>query len=262
MSRLHPEAPLPVLYQSLCRAGWGALAGREWQGVRSTLNALVQRMRNSYTASADLTAWQVAQSAGLSERWARRCLAILEDLGLIFWQRGVINAGKPMAGFITVRRFRLWALVQEAWARAGSEWAARRARTAARLANLKKPDAYIRRSRRAELNADPLSVKAAAPQQQLPESVNTHPSKDKEMRLPERAPAGIVPSLRRAAARAADAGRLDEAEEILTFIRTGMYREEREAKARKQAERNAYWINLIKANMEQQRKNRPKDTRP
>ena len=29
---LSVETPIPVLYRSLCRAGWGELAGREWQG--------------------------------------------------------------------------------------------------------------------------------------------------------------------------------------------------------------------------------------
>lgn len=157
---LTAEAPIPVLYRSLARGGWGALAGAEWQGVRSTLGALVAR----YTRKGlDVTVWQVAQSAGLSEKWTARCLYILEELGLIHWQRGLIEQGKPKPGHVQIMRHVLLDLVRQAWKQGQAAWAARREATARRLALLKKLDANIRRSRHTELSADLHSVSLSAP---------------------------------------------------------------------------------------------------
>lgn len=158
---LSVETPIPVLYRSLCRAGWGELAGREWQGVRSTLGAIVNRARSKQ--GIDCTVWQIAQSAGLSEKWTARCLFILEGLGVIAWQRGVIEEGKPKPGFITVCRHVLLDLVRQAWKQGYSKWTERRAETARRLALLKKTTANIRRSRRMELSGDHYSEILSTP---------------------------------------------------------------------------------------------------
>lgn len=157
---LSVETPIPVLYRSLARGGWGALAGAEWQGVRSTLGALVARHTRK---GLDVTVWQVAQSAGLSEKWTARCLYILEGLGLIHWQRGLIEQGKPRPGHVQIMRHVLLDLVRQAWKQGQAAWAARREATARRLALLKKQDANIRRSRHTELSADLHSVSLSAP---------------------------------------------------------------------------------------------------
>ncbi|WP_297587710.1 hypothetical protein [uncultured Mobiluncus sp.] len=157
---LTAETPLPVLYRSLARGGWGALAGAEWQGVRSTLGALVARHTRK---GLDVTVWQVSQSAGLSEKWTARCLYILEGLGLIRWQRGLIEEGKPKPGHVQIMRHVLLDLVRQAWKQGQAAWAARREATARRLALLKKQDANIRRSRHTELSADLNSVSLSAP---------------------------------------------------------------------------------------------------
>lgn len=157
---LSVETPVPVLYRSLARGGWGALAGAEWQGVRSTLGALVARHTRK---GLDVTVWQVAQSAGLSEKWTARCLYILEELGLIHWQRGLIEQGKPKPGHVQIMRHVLLDLVRQAWKQGQAAWVARREATARRLALLKKQDANIRRSRHTELSADLQSVSLSAP---------------------------------------------------------------------------------------------------
>lgn len=41
---LSVETPIPVLYRSLVRGGWGALAGAEWQGV---VDALIDALGES-----------------------------------------------------------------------------------------------------------------------------------------------------------------------------------------------------------------------
>ncbi|MST49487.1 hypothetical protein [Mobiluncus porci] len=146
------ETPAPVLLQSLTRAGWGELAGNEWQGVRSTLTAIVARSRGKSTLEA--TVWQIAQSAGLSEKWTARCLYILEGLGVIRWTRGEIVEGKPRPGLIAIMKATLLELIRQAWSQSSTAWARRRAATYARLQRLKNREANIRRSRHAELSAD------------------------------------------------------------------------------------------------------------
>lgn len=143
------ESPAPVLWQSLVRGGFGALAGREWQGVRSTLGAIIACSR---AGSVETTVWQVAQSAGLSEKWTSRCMAILEALGVIRWYRGEIQNGRPLPGIVQIIKARLLELVREAWNRSSRKWAARRVETAKRLALLKNKKANIRRSGRTELS--------------------------------------------------------------------------------------------------------------
>ncbi len=153
------ETPARVMLQSLVRAGWGPLGGYEWQGLRSTLTAIVFRSKRT---GCDMTVWQVAQSAGLSEKWTSRCLYILEGLGLIHWQRGLIEEGKPKPGHIQIMKPALLDIVRQAWAAGRTAAAARRVTTQRRLALLKKQDAYIRRSHRPELSTDLNGIYAAA----------------------------------------------------------------------------------------------------
>lgn len=150
-STINSETPAMVLVQSMARAGWGELGGNEWQGVRSTLTAIVARTRGR-RGYMDATVWQVSQSAGLSTRWTARCLRILEGLGIITWNRGALQDGTPMAGFIQVNKPILLRFVREAWAKGAAAWQARRAETRARLADLKKRESNNRRSRRVELS--------------------------------------------------------------------------------------------------------------
>ena len=150
-STINSETPAMVLVQSMARAGWGELDGHEWQGVRSTLTAVVTRIKGK-RGYCKATVWQVSQSAGLSTRWTARCLRILEGLGIITWNRGVLQDGTPTAGFIQVNKPVLLRFVREAWAKGAAAWQARRAETRARLADLKKRESHKRRSRRVELS--------------------------------------------------------------------------------------------------------------
>ncbi|VDG76920.1 Uncharacterised protein [Actinobaculum suis] len=106
-------APLSSLVRSLERAGWGTLHGRAHGGVRSILRALAARLPDK-SAEGLATEFQLAQSAGISVRWARRCLGVLEKLGVIKWTRGGILAGKPRASFFRVSKKKLLAMVKKA----------------------------------------------------------------------------------------------------------------------------------------------------
>lgn len=128
--------PLPSLITSLKRAGWGPLHGREYQGVRSTLLAL-EGLLPRKSAEGRCTAWQVAEAAGLSERWTRRCLTVLEDLGIIKWQRGTILRGEPLASFIRVQKRKLAQLIRIARGEATRRIAAHRRAFIARLSQLR-----------------------------------------------------------------------------------------------------------------------------
>lgn len=104
---------LPALLSALASAGWGDLHGRKWQGVRSTLHALSAKL-NHKTGRGHTTAYQLADAAGLSERWTRVCLTELETLGLITWERGGILRGNRLPSYFTVNKKLLAALVRSA----------------------------------------------------------------------------------------------------------------------------------------------------
>src|SRR5699024_151837 len=106
--------PLSSLLRSLARAGWGELSGREWQGVRSVLRAVVDSVPDR-AGEGHVTEPQVAQRAGLSLRWTRHCLHLLEDLGVIAqWRRGGIVAGRPAPSWLRLSKRALVALVEAA----------------------------------------------------------------------------------------------------------------------------------------------------
>lgn len=155
---LSPMAPVPSLMTSLAKAGWGDLAGRELQGIRTTLNALVAQLPHR-SGEGITTAEQVAQAAGLSVRWVRRCLHYLEDLGLVIWRRGGVRSGEPAPSHFRIVKKVLVDLVRAARPVKEAADAARRAATKARLATLRRlyvgPQARKRRSAHAELDASP-----------------------------------------------------------------------------------------------------------
>lgn len=153
---LNPRAPLPSLMTSLARAGWGPLAGRRWQGVRSTLSGLVARLPHA-SGQGLVTVEQIAAGAGLSVRWTRRCLYVLEDRGLIRWTRGGIVAGKPAPSCIRVIKSALVGVIGASRILRDACVATHQAATAARIAKLgrlyvkSKPRRYNPRSNQAAL---------------------------------------------------------------------------------------------------------------
>jgi hypothetical protein len=145
---------------SLSRAGWGELSGRQWQGVRSTLHALVDRLPHR-SGEGLSTAEQVAASTGLSVAWTRRCLHALEDLGVITWRRGGIAYGKPTPSWFRISKRRLVDLVKAARPVREAAERAHRKTTAARIASTRmwfskaQPPGYQRRSAHAQLSGSP-----------------------------------------------------------------------------------------------------------
>lgn len=179
--------PLPSLLRSLSRAGWGDLAGREYQGVRSTLTALANRLPDK-SAEGLATAEQISAAAGLSERWVRRCLTVLEDLGLITWQRGGVIDGRPAPSFFQVVKTRLVALIGKARGSRAEAEAEHRATTAERIRKAgltytmrprrrgKKKSAKSSRSAHAELSAS-----LSTPYGGMPLRGNSHPGNKEEI---------------------------------------------------------------------------------
>lgn len=143
-----PYAPLPSLVTSLKRAGWGDLAGREWGGVRATLDALVARLPHR-AGEGLVTVQQIADSAGMSRRWAARCLEVLESLGVIRWQRGGAVEGTPQPSFIRVVKREIIRLIELARPRQDALDAERRTQTRERIANLRYAFGWHREGRRA-----------------------------------------------------------------------------------------------------------------
>ena len=85
-----------------------------------------------------ITASQLADRAGYSERHVRRWLPILEELGLLSWSRGWIEEGKPQPGSMKLNKTVLVKYVTDA--RKEYDEAilpVRAARTRARLAQLR-----------------------------------------------------------------------------------------------------------------------------
>lgn len=150
-------ASVPSLLTSLQRAGWGDLAGREWQGVRTTLHALAAQLPHK-SGQGWSTAEQVAQAAGLSSRWVRRCLALLEDMGVVEWRRGGVIGGEPAPSWFRIVKSAVVDLIRAARPVREAADAARRTATRARIAAaraLRRPDRRPRRSVHAELSASP-----------------------------------------------------------------------------------------------------------
>lgn len=129
------------LVDALRRAGWGVLRGSENRCARSLLETLAGTMRSLKTDARGymtITASQLADRAGYSERHVRRWLPILEDLGILSWSRGWIEEGKPQPGSMKLNKAVLSKYVEDA--RTEYDEAVlplRAAKTAARLARLR-----------------------------------------------------------------------------------------------------------------------------
>lgn len=129
------------LVDTLRRAGWGILGGSENRCARALLETLAGTMRSLRTDARGymtITASQLADRAGYSERHVRRWLPILEDLGILSWSRGWIEEGKPQPGSMKINKSVLVDYVQDA--RIQYDEAVlplRAAKTAARLSKLR-----------------------------------------------------------------------------------------------------------------------------
>lgn len=157
------------LVDALRRAGWGILRGSENRCARALLETLAGTMRTLRTDARGymtITAAQLADRAGYSERHVRRWLPILEDLGILSWSRGWIEDGKPQPGSMKINKNALVKFVNDA--RVEYDEAVlplRAARTKARLARLRllriKP--YQRRCQgRADMASRLSSIERAA----------------------------------------------------------------------------------------------------
>lgn len=128
---------LPDLLTALASSGWGPLAGYEWQGLRSTLYAVTARV-NHITGEGAATAYQIADAAGLSDRWTRECLNRLEELGLLEWHRGFVFEERRRASFFRVNKKALAQLIRDARDEMTARVAKRTADFVKRLMKLKK----------------------------------------------------------------------------------------------------------------------------
>lgn len=104
---------LPSLVDALARAGWGVLAGRQGGAARSILRALAQSLPAG-SGSGLITANQLADMAGVTSRWTRSTLAVLERSGIITWTRGGIIDGRPTPSIIRVSKRAIASLVNHA----------------------------------------------------------------------------------------------------------------------------------------------------
>lgn len=144
---------LPSLLTSLQRSGWGPLAERELQGVRATLVGLVGTLPHG-SAQGLVTVAQVADATGgLSTKWVARCLAVLEDMGLLEWRRGGVVAGTPQPSWIRLHKDALVALIEQARPMLAAVLAVRKAITDARLEGIAYISGRKRRSAHVELSA-------------------------------------------------------------------------------------------------------------
>ena len=124
-------APVRVLWGQLeGLEHWGVLDGRENRGVRDVLRVLCHAQHSKAVV---ITGRQLAKRVGLSERWTRRCLHVLEALGIVRWTRGHIEKGRPRPGWITVRAGRLAQVVRHAREAAAADRAEHRRQTTHRI---------------------------------------------------------------------------------------------------------------------------------
>ncbi len=124
--------PLPRLVAALARAGWDVLDGRKGGGPRAVLRALVDLLPHG-SATGLVTAPQIAEAAGLSERWTRETLLRLEVAGMIQWTRGTIINGRPTASIIKVSKRAIADLVNRARPVRDARLARRAAETSKRI---------------------------------------------------------------------------------------------------------------------------------
>lgn len=195
MSRVSAQMPLPHLMAMLSRRGWGPLAGREWQGVRSTLRAVVERVPWR-SGQGRVLLWDITESAGLSDRWVRRCLGVLDELGVIEWWPGGIAHGRPQPSWVRINKSVLVDLIRIAQPGHDKRLLAYRAAVAARLATLRAPWIQSKRARnrpplggleaQSELSATPTPGKGEEPTATSSrESNSSSPRKENRVPLPQ-----------------------------------------------------------------------------
>ncbi|MFT3876201.1 MAG: hypothetical protein QM708_07255 [Propioniciclava sp.] len=109
---------------------YGVLDGRQYRGVRDVLRCLVHLQSDRAVV---ITARQLAQRVGLSTKWTRKCLHVLEAFRLIRWTRGHIEAGRPRPGWIKVYAGQLARVVEDARRQARTARREHRAATAHRI---------------------------------------------------------------------------------------------------------------------------------
>lgn len=103
--RLHAGMGLRRILTALSHIGWGPMRGHEFGCSRAILEALSLMMhaaKADYTASIDTTRLQIAKRASCDPRTVTRCMAWMEDAGVIEWHRGGIVNGVPRAGVVRV----------------------------------------------------------------------------------------------------------------------------------------------------------------
>lgn len=177
MSTLTAGAPADVLLDRLEHAGWGTLAGPELRGVRGVLAALTRTI-DPRTGAGKATANQIADRAGYTPRWTRRCLQILEELELIEWDRGGIVDGRPTPSWFRVSKAGLLALVQIARAAVATKLTRRQQETRARINRYdlrrtkRRRATQTRRSDHAEVRPRLLSI------EETPAAADTGPPAD------------------------------------------------------------------------------------
>lgn len=172
--------PTNTLTSSLARAGWGDLSGRSMQGIRSTLRALVDLLPYR-SGEGFATAGQIADAAGLSERWVRRCLHLLEDAELVRWTRGGVVMGRPSPSHFRISKSVLVALIGGARPMLAAVQRARAERTARRLDGLRFVKSQPRRSAvaaHAELSDSPNPYREGRAAPALPKTYERHANQD------------------------------------------------------------------------------------
>lgn len=103
--RLHAGMGLRRILTALSHIGWGPMRGHEFGCSRAILEALSLMMhaaKADYTASIDTTRLQIAKRASCDPRTVTRCMAWMEDAGVVEWHRGGIVNGSPRAGVVRV----------------------------------------------------------------------------------------------------------------------------------------------------------------
>lgn len=153
---------LPRLLSALARSGWDELAGRRGGALRGLLRGLSDLLPHG-SATGLVTAEQLAAAAGISERWARDRLKVLESAGIITWTRGGIVDGRPTPSLIRVSKRALAELVNHARPIRDAELARRAEATAIRLRDTLRRSTLVRRSAPTSTRTRSCSAPSAAP---------------------------------------------------------------------------------------------------
>lgn len=140
MTSLTAHAPTRDIMTSLARAGWGDLAGGEHKGTRAQGHkGHAPRLVDLLTYGSGeglVTAPQLADASGYSERWVRSRLVELERRGLILWRRGGVVAGRCVPSHVRIVKGAVLALISAARSIEDAAVEARRAVTQRRVEGL------------------------------------------------------------------------------------------------------------------------------